>query len=411
MRPADDLVDLDRNQRTGGDDREPARPRLAQVERDTLGAHQRRIPERRPRQSGLPADGQVRQERQHAFEQARRERQVHGESDAHEEIHGIGTTRRQQDDAENGQRDGLERLERDDPSQQIRAGAHEFLHMTSGCGAIGHRNAPATLVYSAYSIREHSQASRRRAEWTRHVAALDPRRQGRSARRRGYSTASRVWCTVAAGILTEVFYPTIDTPQIRDLQFLVTDGKTFFHDERRNTRSSIDCIDDASLGFEITNVAAEPAYTLRKTVIGHHASGLRVDARARRSTPSRACSTSCRLYVLCAPHLEIGGWGNSAEVFDTKAGRIIVAFKGNTWMALGATSPFLRRSCGYVAVNDGWTDLHDNRRLDWAYARPRTTATSPSPGKSICRAGLSSRSDWRSATRDTVRSRRCSSRW
>jgi hypothetical protein len=74
-----------------------------------------------------------------------------------------------------------------------------------------------------------------------------------------------------------------------------------------------------------------------------------------------------QLYVLCAPHLEIGGWHNSAEVLDTKAGRIIVAFKGDTWMALGATAPLVRRSCGYVAVNDGWTDLHDNRTLDWQY--------------------------------------------
>ena len=53
-----------------------------------------------------------------------------------------------------------------------------------------------------------------------------------------YSTASRVWYTIAAGIVTEVYFPTIDTPQVRDLQFLVTDGSTFFHDERRNTRST-----------------------------------------------------------------------------------------------------------------------------------------------------------------------------
>jgi len=39
-----------------------------------------------------------------------------------------------------------------------------------------------------------------------------------------YSTASRVWYTVAAGILTEVYYPTIDMPQLRDLQFLVSDA-------------------------------------------------------------------------------------------------------------------------------------------------------------------------------------------
>src|SRR5690348_15325166 len=70
-----------------------------------------------------------------------------------------------------------------------------------------------------------------------------------------YSAESRVWYTAAAGVLTEVFYPTVDTPQIRDLQFLVTDGATFFHDERRQTRSTVSCVDDAALGFEIVNVA------------------------------------------------------------------------------------------------------------------------------------------------------------
>ena len=45
-----------------------------------------------------------------------------------------------------------------------------------------------------------------------------------------------------------------------------------------------------------------------------------------------------QLYVLCAPHLEIGGWHNNAEVLETNGGRILVAFKGSTWMALGATT-------------------------------------------------------------------------
>jgi hypothetical protein len=54
-----------------------------------------------------------------------------------------------------------------------------------------------------------------------------------------YSTSSRVWYTLDAGCVTEVYYPTIDTPQIRDLQFLLTDGETFFHDERRNFTSEI----------------------------------------------------------------------------------------------------------------------------------------------------------------------------
>jgi glucoamylase len=47
------------------------------------------------------------------------------------------------------------------------------------------------------------------------------------------STVSRVWYTLDAACVTEVYYPTIDTPLIRDLQFLFTDGETFFPDERR----------------------------------------------------------------------------------------------------------------------------------------------------------------------------------
>ena len=61
-----------------------------------------------------------------------------------------------------------------------------------------------------------------------------------------YSTSSRVWYTLDAGCITEVYYPTIDTPQIRDLQFLFTDGETFFHDERRNFTSEIDCVSEAA---------------------------------------------------------------------------------------------------------------------------------------------------------------------
>ena len=40
---------------------------------------------------------------------------------------------------------------------------------------------------------------------------------------------------MSARILNEVYYPTIDRPQIWDMQHLVTDGETFCHDERRHT--------------------------------------------------------------------------------------------------------------------------------------------------------------------------------
>ena len=182
-----------------------------------------------------------------------------------------------------------------------------------------------------------------------------------------YSTASRVWYTVAAGILTEVYLP--DDRHAADSRSAVPDHRrrdilprrTAQHHVRR-----IDCVDEASLGFEIVNVADSGAIRIRKTLIGASASGLRADADAGRSGTRRV--EPLQLYVLCAPHLEIGGWHNNAEVVDTKAGRIIVAFKGGDVDGARSDGAVLTRcSCGYVAVNDGWTDLHDNRTLDWQY--------------------------------------------
>jgi len=35
-----------------------------------------------------------------------------------------------------------------------------------------------------------------------------------------HSFGGRVWFTIGHGILTEVYYPTVDRPQLRDLEFL-----------------------------------------------------------------------------------------------------------------------------------------------------------------------------------------------
>src|ERR1700728_1906028 len=49
-----------------------------------------------------------------------------------------------------------------------------------------------------------------------------------------YSASSRVWVTVSHGTLNEIYYPTIDRPQTRDMELLFTDGETFFHEEKRD---------------------------------------------------------------------------------------------------------------------------------------------------------------------------------
>jgi glucoamylase len=49
-----------------------------------------------------------------------------------------------------------------------------------------------------------------------------------------------------------VYYPTVDRPQLRDLQYLVTDGKSFFHEEKRDLKREIERISDHALGYRCT---------------------------------------------------------------------------------------------------------------------------------------------------------------
>jgi glucoamylase len=46
-----------------------------------------------------------------------------------------------------------------------------------------------------------------------------------------------------------------------------------------------------------------------------------------------------------------------------------MAQKGEKWMAMGATVPFSHLSCGYVGASDGWTDLHEDFKMDWEFER------------------------------------------
>ena len=182
-----------------------------------------------------------------------------------------------------------------------------------------------------------------------------------------YSTSSRVWFTVWNGVLTEVYYPNVDRPQLRDLQFLITDGQTFFHEEKRHLRSSFERLSDHTLGYRAINADPEGRYEIVKEIISdpHQCCVLQhVELRGDETFLGRL-----RLYALCAPHLELGGWNNNGYVIESAGRRILVAEKKGTWLALGATVPFSQLSCGYVGASDGWTDLEGNLRMDWEFTQ------------------------------------------
>ena len=82
-----------------------------------------------------------------------------------------------------------------------------------------------------------------------------------------YSTSSRVWFTISHGILNEIYFPTIDHPQTRDMQFLITDGETFFHEERRDLDDDIQCIASDALGHRVTTSDRNGRYRIVKQII------------------------------------------------------------------------------------------------------------------------------------------------
>jgi glucoamylase len=194
------------------------------------------------------------------------------------------------------------------------------------------------------------------ARWTR---------SDKSAVGTAYFAGSRLWFTLAAGIVSEIYYPTIDRPQIRDLQYLITDGETFFHDERRHTRCEIEQLSQHSLGFRLTNTNEQYGYRIVKEVITDpHYACLLVRTRLE---GDESLLKRLRLFALLAPHLEAGGGGNTGFL-DSLAGReLLMAHKGGTWLAMGTDAGFSRRSCGFVGASDGWRDLADNYQMDWQF--------------------------------------------
>ena len=180
-----------------------------------------------------------------------------------------------------------------------------------------------------------------------------------------YSAASRIWYTISHGILNEIYYPTIDRPQTRDMEFLLSDGETFVHEEKRDLERTFEYIDADSAAVRLINSDREGRYRIIKEVIAdpHHPVVL---MRVRVEGDERLLSRM-KAYALLAPHLDVGGADNSGAILDLAGKRVALAWKNGISLVMAANCGFSRASCGYVGASDGWQDLMDNFRMDWEF--------------------------------------------
>jgi len=185
-----------------------------------------------------------------------------------------------------------------------------------------------------------------------------------------YAASSRIWFTCSHGILNEFYHPTVDKAQVRDMGFLITDGETFVHEEKRDLQSTFEYIDSEALGVRYINRDPENRYTLTKEIIcdPHHAvvlTHVRLEAEAN-------LLPRLKVYALLAPHLDVGGAGNTARAVDIAGHKVLMAWKKEWSLAMAAycgptSAGFSRVSCGFVGSSDGWHDLMDNFLMDWEF--------------------------------------------
>lgn len=187
---------------------------------------------------------------------------------------------------------------------------------------------------------------------------------------------SRVWFSLADGVLTETMYGLIHEAQIKQMRFAVVVGDELFI-EGRDTISRTEYLNTDARGRPLS-----PAYRVVTTDRGGR---FEIEKRIYTDPDRQALvvRTSIRAlrgdivpYLMLEPHIANTGVGDSGDA--VAVGRPVVdgvqveepgalyAYEGDTHLVLQADRPFAAASVGFVGTSDGLTDLADGR-LDHVY--------------------------------------------
>lgn len=192
------------------------------------------------------------------------------------------------------------------------------------------------------------------------------------AKKQGFGTAcssgSRVWFTIAGGVLTEAFYPRTDTPQVREIQLVFTGARDLLLEEKRDFEHQVEKITPAQ-GYRVRSCHRPRGFVVSKEIISSPRRSC-IMAHVALDGPPELMET-IETFVLCTPHLDDKGLGNNAHVVSASGRQLLVAERDGTWLAIDVSCGFARLSCGYVGTSDGHTDLSKNRRMTWEFDHAR----------------------------------------
>jgi len=165
---------------------------------------------------------------------------------------------------------------------------------------------------------------------------------------------SRVWFTISHGILNEIYSPRLDTACIRDFGFIVT-ARDYFSEEKRNTRSTVEMIEDGVPAFRLVNTSIDDRYRISKTIFSDPVR--EVVLQDIRFEALVGALSDYQLHAIVAPHLVNAGADNTGWYGHFKGHEMLFAEGRGMSLAVASSVPWLARSVGYVGVSDGWQTL------------------------------------------------------
>jgi glucoamylase len=192
-----------------------------------------------------------------------------------------------------------------------------------------------------------------------------------SSAKSGIGTAlnqhSKVWFTLSHGILNEIYFPRVDQACTRDLGLLVTDGRSFFSEEKRHCRFESRPIEPGVPVYELINTELEGRYRIHKEVLTDPYRN--VVLQKTRFEALKGAASDYHLYALLSPHLANCGDHNTGWVGDYKGLPMFVAEHDGTALVLACSASWKKMSVGFVGMSDGWQDLSAHFQMEWEYER------------------------------------------
>jgi glucoamylase len=189
-----------------------------------------------------------------------------------------------------------------------------------------------------------------------------------SAAKNGFGTAnsisSKVWFTLSGGVLSEVYYPTLDVPNVQSLQLIIVTPEGKVETESDDTTHSISLSADASsLSFRQQNTANSGAYIISKDYVTDPQRNSLLLHVFFRSLVAK--SEAYKVYVYYDPSLNNSGMHDSAW----SEGDALLAADSTKASALISEPAFAETTNGYFGTSDGLRQLREAKGIRNGYAR------------------------------------------